>query len=143
MTRKHAERIRVRGTCAAGHVTETTSEKGRVTRTLECSTPGCELEVLCKRIPSTEAPRATGKATTLPSGAKVRRIASYDRSGDSTGAGVETVEPPAGGGTVPNPGEPAPESHDDLRGGAGDLGFDPGRRSGEESQPEWLVPGVL
>lgn len=139
MTKKHAERVRVRGKCAAGHVTETTSEKGRVTRTLECSTPGCELEVLCRRIPSTEAPREAGKPTKLPSGAQVRRIASYERNGSSDGAGAGVAPELDGAGAGP-----VSVEHAELRAdGPPELGFEPGRRTQETAAPPELVPGVI
>ena len=41
----------MRGTCTAGHVTETKSEPGRVTWHGVCATDGCDLTVYAKRVP--------------------------------------------------------------------------------------------
>jgi hypothetical protein len=61
--------VPVRGTCKAGHTTETTSTPGRVTWEGECSTDGCSHPVRARRVPSTErtaTPPADAPADTPP-----------------------------------------------------------------------------
>src|SRR5689334_11858895 len=54
--------IRVRGTCSAGHVTESNAAPKRATQTGECGHEGCEVTVRRTRIP-TATPEATKPAT--------------------------------------------------------------------------------
>ena len=141
---KHGERVRVRGACAAGHVTETTAEKRRVTRTLQCSNPECELEVLCKRISSTEPVPEGGKPQTLPSGAKVRRVASYERAErEPAGAGVD--EESGGGALRDDAGNEVPvaEPHEELRAAPAEPGFVGGARRDPPPARDELVPGIF
>lgn len=56
--------IKVRGTCTAGHVTETTSDPGRVTAEATCGHGGCTLPVKCRRIPR-DRPESTAPAGTV------------------------------------------------------------------------------
>ena len=136
LLKKRAERVRVRGVCAAGHTTETTTEKGRVTRTLECSDPGCHLEVLCKRISSLEPPIGDTSAT-LPSGAKVRRVSSYGGK-RGPGAGVGTTKPTSGGAPTEGP------SHDELLVEQQTApGFTEGTRATEDPPEPELIPGLF
>lgn len=98
---------KVRGECADGHTTETTAAPGRITWRGQCSDPGCELEVKCTRIPSTEGDGKKDESGAPTS--RVRRIKGY--VGSSSDARMEE-RPPAGDRAKDGPagGEPpAPE----------------------------------
>lgn len=56
----------MRGTCSAGHVTETTSDPGRVTWHGTCADPECDLPVYAKRVPKDIRPDVDPAAQTPP-----------------------------------------------------------------------------
>lgn len=58
--------MRVRGTCVAGHVTETTSDPGRVTWHGPCATKGCTHQVYAKRVPADVRPPTDDAAVVPP-----------------------------------------------------------------------------
>lgn len=58
MPSKQSAGVKVRGACPKGHVTQTTSEPGRVTWRGECSDPKCKERVICRRMPAERAPAA-------------------------------------------------------------------------------------
>lgn len=121
--RKGAPRVKVRGRCAAGHVTETEAPRRRTTWTGTCPTEGCGLQVTARRIPTGEPAPREKATTTLPSGAKVRRKVRFDerRDGRAAGepAGVERTDgdEPAGAEPTAEPEQPKP---------ADDVGFERG-----------------
>lgn len=56
MTSKPKASVRVRGTCTAGHVTETRSTPGRVTWEGTCGHDGCQLPIHARRVPKDTPP---------------------------------------------------------------------------------------
>lgn len=108
--------VRVRGSCKKGHITETVADKGRVTAQVECSDPGCDERVNCRRIPKDQVPPkppADDAGTT-----RVVRVADYDDTssgaqGDPGGLAVADtdpaeLEPGAGSDSEPAGGPPDP-----------------------------------
>jgi hypothetical protein len=132
--RKNAERVKVRGICSSGHVTETFAPRRRTTWSGPCSAEGCELAVTCRRVPKVAGTVEESEPVTLPSGVKVRRVAGYERPKrpsrragvGEAGRGKPSAETPASDAG----GEPAgPEPVDDDPAGAG---FQPGQRAADD-----------
>jgi hypothetical protein len=127
--RKNAERVKVRGVCGNGHVTEAFAPRRRTTWTGPCSDEHCDLSVVCRRVPQLGGPAEESKPVTLPSGVKVRRVAGYERSKrPSPRAGL--AEPVAGGAGEAEP-DPPRAPVDERAGG------DPGFAEGREREPEY------
>jgi hypothetical protein len=105
MTMSKKPGAKVRGTCKNGHVTETTAEPTRLTWKGPCSHEGCDLEVIAKRIKTTEAAKEpTGKKPA----SRVRKVSGYDNGKrtklDGAGAGKPAKSAPEpDGGKEPEP----------------------------------------
>lgn len=128
--------MKVRGVCAAGHVTEATAAPKRVTWHGPCATAGCDLKVYCRRVPIDRAPPAAGPAGEPAGDAndphRVIRIDRYDSTDDGpAGLAVDTADPiPGDAGPEPAGGDGAGADDD---GPADPIDADddgPGRRLG-------------
>lgn len=101
--------LQVRGSCAVGHVTEVTADKGRTTWQGPCAHDGCDLPVKARRIPRDRVPAAPPPAAAGDGSTRVVRIADYadTTSGAQDDPGglhvaeptpAPVVDPDAGGG---------------------------------------------
>jgi len=80
VTSKPKASVRVRGTCTAGHVTETRSTPGRVTWEGTCGHDGCQLPIHARRVPKdTPAPPADTAPADPTDRHRVIEVTSYDQ----------------------------------------------------------------
>lgn len=82
-----ASGIKVRGSCRNGHVTEATSNPGRLTWEGPCSHEGCDLNLRAKRIPRDEVPAPLPAGADAGSTTRVVRITDYDATAGPDDAG--------------------------------------------------------
>lgn len=118
--KRRGGRVKVRGTCTAGHVTETTSDPGRITWDGECAADGCSNRVHAKRVPVDARPPETPEGAHVvddeqPDDHETVREVSYDhappkRRGERPGSAV-----PGSGA----PGAPEVRDVDELTPGTG------------------------
>ena len=103
MTSKPKASVRVRGTCTAGHVTETRSTPGRVTWEGTCGHDGCQLPIHARRVPKdTPAPPADTAPADPTDRHRVIEVTSYDQPKHPQPAAPE----PAGDGSPAATGAP-------------------------------------
>lgn len=89
---KRAQRVRVRGECAAGHVFEGVAPRGRLRYEGDCPVEGCELPLVARRV-AEPVSKPKSAEIELPTGSKVKRVKSYARAG--RGSGSDTRVAPA------------------------------------------------
>lgn len=122
--------VRVRATCPAGHLTEATSDPGKVTWRGQCAHDGCTAAVVAKRVPRDLAPVPTADApaeTPNPPDPNSLKRVSYDVPSP------RKAKPKPDPVTEPGAGEPQPVSV--LPAPGGQPGGQPGGGSELVQQP--------
>lgn len=134
--KRRGGRVKVRGTCASGHVTEATSDPGRITWDGECRADGCSNRVHAKRVPLDVRPPETPPDANVvddeqPDDHETVREVSYEHSPAKRRGADERP-----GGAVPGVGEPRPPEVRDVDELTARVGFD-------DSTPEQQSRGIV
>lgn len=143
--------VRVRATCPDGHVTEATSDPGRVTWEGTCSTEGCEHPVKGRRVPRDVRPAQDPAAQPAPADDPhtVIEVPAYrDDPGPSFDEPQPEDEPASEPAPVRQP-DPAAERPSEPPGPERPHRarlrnrLAARRDAGADEPREWIIPGVL